>query len=78
LIYNAPLNCFTVHGKVKNFTSKTYQVIALRFSFYDRNNRLVHTETRYILVFERFRPKDVRSFAEQFFELPDETRKVGV
>lgn len=67
-----------ISGNVKNFTDKTYQTLSLRFNFYDRNDNLIHTETRHIIIFERFRPLDVRSFNEQFFFLPPKTKKVEV
>jgi len=66
----------TIKGKVKNFTSQTFNFVQLRFEFYDRNKNLVHTETRFVVALERFRPGDVRSFAEQFFDLPDEAKYV--
>jgi len=70
------LGFVTIRGNVKNFSSKTYETVQLRFEFYDKNNNLVHTECRYIVFFERFRPGDVRAFAEQFFDLPKEARYV--
>jgi len=68
----------TLEGKVKNFTNTTLQSVSLRFEFYDKNKQLVHTETRYVLVFERFRPNDVRAFREDFFSIPNEARTVRV
>jgi hypothetical protein len=72
------LGTLTIEGKVKNFTNTTLQTVSLRFEFYDKNKQLVHTETRYVLVFERFRPNDVRAFREDFFSIPNEARTVSV
>jgi hypothetical protein len=72
------IGTLTIEGKVKNFTNTTLQTVSLRFEFYDKNKQLVHTETRYVLVFERFRPNDVRAFREDFFSIPNEARTVSV
>jgi hypothetical protein len=67
-----------VKGKLKNFSNLTLQSVSLRFEFYDRNNQLIHTETRPIIIFERFRPNDIRAFSESFFDLPLEARYVNI
>ena len=68
----------TIEGKLKNFSNLTFQSVSLRFEFYDRQKQLIHTETRPVIVFERFRPNDIRAFSESFFTLPNEARFVTV
>lgn len=72
------LNVTSVTGKVKNFTNKTLETVKLRFTFYDRLKKVVHTETRVIFLFENFRPNDVYAFKEDFFNLPKEARFIFV
>jgi|GEM_PF-2219374 len=78
LEYDSLLHAFTVSGKVKNFTNRTFETVKLRFTFYDRAKQMVHTETRVIFLFERFRPGDIYAFKEQFFNLPSESHYVTV
>ncbi len=78
LEYDSLLHAFTVSGKVKNFTNRTLETVKLRFTFYDRAKQMVHTETRVIFLFERFRPGDIYAFKEQFFNLPSESHYVTV
>jgi len=72
------MNAYTVRGKVKNFSDTTLQSLSLRFTFLDKNKQTVHTETRHIFVLDRFRPNDVKSYSEVFFNLPKGTQFVRV
>jgi hypothetical protein len=62
----------TVEGTIKNDTDTTFQDVCLRFEFYDAYLRLVHTEKRWVIFFQRFRPNDVYYFHEYFFRMPPE------
>ncbi len=68
----------TIEGKLKNFSNLTLQSVSLRFEFYTHRGQLIHTETRPIIIFERFRPNDIRAFSESFFDLPREAQSVRV
>jgi hypothetical protein len=62
----------TVEGAIKNDTDITFQNVCLRFEFYDAYLRLVHTEKRWVIFYQRFRPNDVYYFHEYFYRMPPE------
>jgi len=72
------INVYIVRGKVKNLSNATLQSLSLRFTFLDGSMQPVHTEIRTIFVIDRFRPNDVKSYSEMFFNLPKETQFVRV
>jgi hypothetical protein len=68
----------TVEGTIKNDTDITFQNVCLRFEFYDAYLQLVHTEKRWVIFLQRFRPNDVYYFREYFFRMPPEVYYVRV